>query len=582
MARGYGGAVLRRMDGLFGPGTAVGVGEGRLLDRVVARGDGATSAFEAIVARHGPMVWGVCRHALRDRHDAEDAFQATFLILARRVGAIRERDRLGGWLHGVAARVAARARRDAARRPLDRPAEFAPPSPDDEAERRERAALLHDEIARLPGKYRDPIVLCHLEGCTHDEAAARLGWPVGTVRGRLARGRDRLRDRLTRRGLTVAAPLPFGRATSPVPEVLAEKTVNAAIRFAAGGNAAGCVSAQSAAWVIEGLRAMTFQSITLAAALAAGVVSAGAGALALAQGHGPEASPPVAAVARQDSPAINDKTRDEPDKPAVKAAPVPPESEPAATKPGEENPAEAGNDGILTEIAEVQDEIKLLRQRLEIESNGTRLSQQTLDNARLMAARPREQGGGRDLRDPSTQKGYEEQAKALATDIKQRHAEYIKGQVKLARLEKRLRALQAQAAEPDADAKDDRIVEAESEIDILRDGIETERRQIATLSMVILEERIKPTTGLSASELKRRDTHLDSLRREADELSTVYRLHRKELAKLQRDLRGLQRRNGVEPSNTGNSTDLERRLSRLESAVEAVRAAVEKKPAGGK
>jgi RNA polymerase sigma factor (sigma-70 family) len=196
MARGNVDAFARDMERLFDDGTSAGLPEGALLDRFARRGDGL--AFEAILARHGPMVWSVCCRALRDPNDVADAFQATFLILARKAGSIRNRERLGAWLHGVACRVSTRARQDSANRApapcglAERPGE----SPLDEAERRERFAFLHEEIERLPGKYRDPIVLCHLEGCTHDEAAARLGWPVGTVRGRLSRARDRLRERL--------------------------------------------------------------------------------------------------------------------------------------------------------------------------------------------------------------------------------------------------------------------------------------------------------------------------------------------------------------------------------------------------
>jgi RNA polymerase sigma factor (sigma-70 family) len=294
--------VVRRIEGLYRDGSVAGMGEGTLLERFVTRGDGA--AFEAIVARHGPMVWTVCRQVLHDPNDAEDAFQATFLVLARRAGSIRERERLGGWLHGVACKVAARARRDVRQRPtsdISEPGLQGPssgPSPDEDALRRERLALLHEELERLPGKYRDPIVLCHLEGCTHDEAAGRLGWPVGTVRGRLSRGRDRLRDRLSRRGLGLASALPHGLieegiglptlpfgATDPV--LLTESTVKAAMRVAAGQDAAGVVSSQVAAWAKGVGRAMMLQPVKLVPVviLAGGLIAVGAGALALGQTH---------------------------------------------------------------------------------------------------------------------------------------------------------------------------------------------------------------------------------------------------------------------------------------------------------
>jgi RNA polymerase sigma factor (sigma-70 family) len=307
MARAGLGVVGHRVAGLFRDGTAAGLGEGALLDRFVSRGDEA--AFEALVARHGPMVWSVCRRALRDPNDAEDAFQATFLVLARRAGSIRGRDRLAGWLHGVACKVAARARREAARKPSPIRVPTPTPAPDDDASRRERAALLHEEIDRLPGKYREPIVLCHLEGCTHDEAAARLGWPVGTVRGRLARGRDRLRDRLIRRGLAAPGALEgwswLGSAIVGVPDALGEVTVRAAAasRLAAGVGrwfgTARAARARGVEWAEGVRRTMLMNQLRTFAAmtLTAGLLAAGAAALTLGQSRagGPSARPePVA------------------------------------------------------------------------------------------------------------------------------------------------------------------------------------------------------------------------------------------------------------------------------------------------
>lgn len=192
---------------VFEAGPVAGLTDAQLLERFIARRDDGTG-FEALLARHGPMVLGVCRAVLRDDHAAEDAFQATFLVLVRRARSVRVGDSLGRWLHGVAWKVAVRARSDAARRRRREASgkavmpEPATTGPNPEAA--DEAALLHDELARLPGPFRAPIVLCHLEGLTHEEAARRLGWPVGTVRSRLARGRDKLRARLERRGLVAA------------------------------------------------------------------------------------------------------------------------------------------------------------------------------------------------------------------------------------------------------------------------------------------------------------------------------------------------------------------------------------------
>lgn len=167
-------------------------------------------AFKDLVRRHGAAVHRTCRGVLKDIHEAEDAFQATFLVLARRAAEIRDPEALGGWLRGVAHRVAIRARRQSARRrevertgggmPVGEPT--APRGPDGELRE-----LIGEELTRLPDDYRQPIVLCYLDGLTHQEAAHRLNWPVGTVKVRLVRGRRILRERLDRRGVALGAGL---------------------------------------------------------------------------------------------------------------------------------------------------------------------------------------------------------------------------------------------------------------------------------------------------------------------------------------------------------------------------------------
>ena len=209
MQDGRSGTRLRHLETLFHAGTIVGLGDAQLLDRFASRRDEAAEiAFTALVERHGPMVFRVCREVLRDPHEAQDAFQATFLILARKSASIRRRDSLGPWLHGVALRVSACAKSASARRRTHerRRAESTTPSfdPTDGGEER---AILHEEIGRLPEKYRTPVVLCYLEGLTHDQAAQKLRWPVGTVRSRLSGARDRLRSRLVRRGVAPSAAI---------------------------------------------------------------------------------------------------------------------------------------------------------------------------------------------------------------------------------------------------------------------------------------------------------------------------------------------------------------------------------------
>ena len=203
-------AVLTSIGQLFHSGPVAGLDDGQLLERFVARRDEA--AFAALVALHGPMVLGVCRRMLRDGHDVEDAFQATFLVLVKRAGSIRDPGRLGPWLHGVARRVAMRARAEAARRrshqDLSGPAVVAEEPavrPASRAEGDDVLGVIDEEVARLPSRYRDAVVLCDLEGRSYAEAARRLSCPMGTLQSRLARGRARLRTRLVRRGVAPMA-----------------------------------------------------------------------------------------------------------------------------------------------------------------------------------------------------------------------------------------------------------------------------------------------------------------------------------------------------------------------------------------
>jgi RNA polymerase sigma factor (sigma-70 family) len=249
------------------------------------------TAFAALVARHGPMVLRVCRRVLGNRHDAEDAFQATFLVLARKAASIRRGAALAAWLHGVACRVARgartasirRRRRESAASPL------APPEPDPLAEltAREALQLLDEEVQRLPRSYRLPIILCCLEGLSQEEAARRLGWTSGSVKGRLERGRKRLHQELARRGLGLAAALAVVEvsrgAAAGLPAELAGATVKAAVAFAAGESAAaGPVSAELTALAEAGLQSPTLAraKVALLLLLAATATAAGVGMFA--------------------------------------------------------------------------------------------------------------------------------------------------------------------------------------------------------------------------------------------------------------------------------------------------------------
>jgi RNA polymerase sigma factor (sigma-70 family) len=168
------------------------------------------SAFESLVRRYGPMVFRVCRDILSDREDAEDAFQATFLILIRQAGSIRERGSLGRWLYEVACRISRREKRRMAKlRSQERqvPEMEATARPEFDPADREMKPILHDEIRRLPSKLRDPIVLCYFEGLTVEDAARRVRCPVGTLKSRLGKARELLCSRLTNRGLAASALL---------------------------------------------------------------------------------------------------------------------------------------------------------------------------------------------------------------------------------------------------------------------------------------------------------------------------------------------------------------------------------------
>jgi polysaccharide biosynthesis/export protein len=216
MSAGSSSAVLRDIQTLFDSGTASGLSDRQLLERF-ARGSGASaeSAFEVLVLRHGPMVMQVCRNSLGNATDAQDAFQATFLVLVRRWSSIRRLESVGGWLYGVAFRVAARARVDAARRrAVERRGALrlveALDTNETDGCQAESNPALQAEVERLPERYRAVVVLCYWEGLTQEQAALQLGCPIGTVRSRLARARDILRRRLVRRGLAPLAGVVAG------------------------------------------------------------------------------------------------------------------------------------------------------------------------------------------------------------------------------------------------------------------------------------------------------------------------------------------------------------------------------------
>jgi RNA polymerase sigma factor (sigma-70 family) len=281
-----------------------GLTDGQLLGRFIEQRDEA--AVAALVRRHGPMVWGVCRRILRAHHDAEDAFQATFLVLIRKAGSVRKREIVGNWLYGVAHQTALRARATAAkqfareRQVVDMP-EPAVKEPEVSGGLQ---AVLDQELSRLPEKYRVGIVLCDLEGKTRKVVARQLGLPEGTLAGRLTRGRAMLAKRLARHGLavsggTLAAVLSQQAASACVPTSVVSSTIKAVALVAAGQAAAGMISAKAIALTEGVLKAMLMsklKAVMTVLFVALGMVVFG-GELYLHQAEaqqGPTAKSPVA------------------------------------------------------------------------------------------------------------------------------------------------------------------------------------------------------------------------------------------------------------------------------------------------
>jgi RNA polymerase sigma factor (sigma-70 family) len=260
--------VVRHIRRLAGWRSGIGVTDQHLLKRYLAERDHV--AIETLVARHAPLVLGVCRKVLRDSHDAEDAFQATFLVLFRKAESIRRHDALGPWLYGVAYRVAARVRSNRQKqRSRERGIEEETLVSEEGGELVEEISpLIHEEINRLPDKYRKPIVLCYLQGKKRDEAAQLLGWSRGAVKGRLERARDLLRGRLLKRGVEISAvaltaALSQTSASAASAELIGQ-VAEAAISLAQKGTVAGMVS-RTVGSLAEGvLRSMLVTKIRLA------------------------------------------------------------------------------------------------------------------------------------------------------------------------------------------------------------------------------------------------------------------------------------------------------------------------------
>lgn len=291
----WGSSPLSRFLGrIVGKSKAGATPDGQLLEDFALRHD--ETAFRALIQRHGRTVLGVCRQILRNEHNAEDAFQATFLILAQRAGSIRRPESVGDWLYGVAYRVALRAKglehRRQSREKLGLEVEAADPGPENQT------VELHEELSQLPTKLRVPLVLCYLEGRTHEEAAEALQWPVGTVKTRLSEGKNLLRDRLVRRGLAVSVGTLTGLLTDPatvaVRAGLLETTVKAGALTGAGKLVGGGVISAHVVFLTQGVaKAMMMTPLKIAAGalLVIALVAVGAGVVAYSSGPLPGLKP---------------------------------------------------------------------------------------------------------------------------------------------------------------------------------------------------------------------------------------------------------------------------------------------------
>ncbi|WP_165223548.1 sigma-70 family RNA polymerase sigma factor [Aquisphaera insulae] len=307
-------SLARDVEQVFRAGTAAGLSEPELIRRFAE--DGNDAAFAAIVERHGPMVLGVCRRILGSV-DADDAFQATFLVLVRRRRSLRAAGSLGPWLHGVAWKVATRLRADAARRRLRDPLAARTEAVDfhhseRSAERLELRSILDEEIGRLPEKYRRPVILCDLEGLPQDAAARRLCWPAGVLRGRLDRARLKLRGRLARRGVAPVGAAVAGwlgateTAEAAISPSLRAATATAVARDLAVESVARTVAPSAAARLAGAFVRRQRQMRMIGAAGVLAIAAVVGSAVTIAAGGHPHPSAPTPLAAEPD----NEETRD--------------------------------------------------------------------------------------------------------------------------------------------------------------------------------------------------------------------------------------------------------------------------------
>jgi RNA polymerase sigma factor (sigma-70 family) len=521
--------------------------DGQLLERFAAERDEA--AFAALVRRHGPLVWGVCRRVLRHEHDAEDAFQATFLVLVRKADSIGKRASVGSWLYGVAYRVASRARAGSSRRrelhaePPDRP----DAGPLQELVWRDLRAVLDDEVSRLPERYRAPFVLCYLEGQTTADAAARLGCPQGTVLSRLARARDRLRGRLRRRGVALPAGLLLtavaaDAASAAMPAALADATTRTALVFAAGPTAAaGAITAPVAALTQGVLRTMMLTKLKIGAGvlLSLGVLGTGTGVLTH---HRLLAQSPVGKEVLAQRPGAEERLAGDP---AGGRTPA------ASDRAKDEEIAR-----LKAEIAELKRKLEKLvsdqfvqqRRALEAEARALR------DTARARQETAPQPGGlpGAQTRftvpdalrrefDAAKIQMAQAEADAQAAAARLERAKAVLDQAKrrFAGLEERETQKKRAASEPADPAHKSEKEQLKEEMDRLKDALK--RNKTAIDRGQIEKERLNRWGAKEVEQVPPGEMRTDSLRQEVGRLKQQFDQSQRELEALKRELDALKR-----------------------------------------
>jgi RNA polymerase sigma factor (sigma-70 family) len=598
---------------LFGVGTVAGMSDGQLLDRFLdRRGDdeAAEVAFAALVERHGPMVLRACRAGLGDEHDAQDAFQATFLILARKAGAIRKHESAASWLHGVARRVASCSRKAAAvRRVKERKAAAGKADFVAEPDRSDLVPAVREEVGDLPEKYRTPLMLCLLDGLTHEEAATRLGWPVGTVKTRVRRAKDQLRARLTRRGLAPSLGAIGGalaaREGSAMPAALVRATARAALGFELGRNTA-LLSASVARLVELGIGSliMTRLKIIGLVVTSIGVLAAGA----------------TTGLARQDS-----KTQEKP-KPA-EARPV--EKAVDQVKPVSEDVAEEDLlvqlemaridlqlhsekvEALKTELTTGVREADVLRTRLEGIKKARSLGDLQQYNVRI--------NENEDLESlkKKLEKAYDTGIETQTEKLKQSRLAYPEMMRQVRRDEQRIKELEGRAARvdpagsssgPKAPGDDDRIEAAQLDIEFLEMEVAGLKQNVTVAMRVCLSAKDlmdsltdppnprkagenafsdqAPLKGQALEDTKKQSQeYLDYTQHRLEKIRAAYLSKNLALKREQRRLKDLETQAGAPESRASQPAtspepkkpaDIEARLSDVERKLDQILKALKK------